>query len=126
MIVKKDKIITDIYYKPTDTQNYVPLKSTHPRHTLQNIPHNLARRLCIILDETTTLSEGLEKLKAVLLHLGYLKQTIETAMWHKKGQTNSKRNIKKTDSKENINMPALNQCIFQTKCIFRKKQVQKF
>ncbi len=35
MIVKDDKIITDIYYKPTDTQNYVPFKSAHPKHTLK-------------------------------------------------------------------------------------------
>ena len=51
MTAKNDKIITDIYFKPTDTHNYIPFKSAHPRHTLINIPYNLARRLCTIIDE---------------------------------------------------------------------------
>ena len=76
MIVKNDKIITDIYFKPTDTQNYVPFKSAHPRHTLINISYNLARRLCTIVDENTTLTTRLKELKDTLRHLGYPKTLI--------------------------------------------------
>ena len=80
MIVQNDKIITDIYFKPTDTQNYVPFKSAHPRHTLINIPYNLARRLCTIVDEKTTLTTRLKELKDTLRHLGYPKTLIDNGL----------------------------------------------
>ena len=35
MMVQEKKIITEIYYKPTDTHNNVPFNSTHPKHTLK-------------------------------------------------------------------------------------------
>ncbi len=53
--ISNEKVITDIYYKQTDTQNYATFKSSHPKHTLKNIPYNLARRLCTIIDEKSTL-----------------------------------------------------------------------
>ena len=68
LLILDDKVITDIYYKPTDTQNYVPFKSSHPKHTLKNIPYNLARRLCTIIDESSTLETRLEQLTSTLLH----------------------------------------------------------
>ena len=80
MIVQNDKIITDIYFKPTDTQSYVPFKSAHPRHTLINIPYNLARRLCTIVDEKTTLTTRLKELKDTLRHLGYPKTLIDNGL----------------------------------------------
>ena len=57
LLVAQDKIITDIYLKPTDTRNYVHFKSCHPKHTLLNIQFNLARRLCTIIDEIRTLEK---------------------------------------------------------------------
>ena len=71
LLILNDKVITDVYYKPTDAQNYVPFKSTHPKHTLENIPYNLARRLCTIIDERSTLNKRLEQLTNTLIHLGY-------------------------------------------------------
>ena len=29
-----------IYHKPTDSRNYVPYNSVHPKHVLINIPYN--------------------------------------------------------------------------------------
>ena len=40
-----DKIETDIYYKDTDTKQYLNYHSNHPRHIKNNIPFNLARRI---------------------------------------------------------------------------------
>jgi hypothetical protein len=37
-----DKLSTDIYYKPTDTYQYLHVASCHPRHTKHAIPYNLA------------------------------------------------------------------------------------
>ena len=52
------KVTTDVFYKATDSFNYVNFKSGHPRHTKINIPFNLARRIRTIVsasdkDKTT-------------------------------------------------------------------------
>ena len=71
LLILNDTVITDIYYKPTDTLNYVPFKSSHPKHTLKNIPYSHAKRLCTIIDESSTLDTRLEQLTSTLLYLGY-------------------------------------------------------
>ena len=38
------QIITDIYHKPTDTQQYLHLGSHHPKHCIKSIPYMLSRR----------------------------------------------------------------------------------
>ena len=43
------KVTTDVFYKATDSFNYVNFKSGHPRHTKINIPFNLARRIRTIV-----------------------------------------------------------------------------
>ena len=68
--VESKNIITDIYYKSTVTHNHVPFQSKHPKQTLVNIPYNLARRLCTIVDKRTTLEHRLNQLRDILRHLG--------------------------------------------------------
>ena len=51
ILVKDNKIITDLFQKPTDSQHYVPFISSHPSHTKRNIPFNLARRICTIMEK---------------------------------------------------------------------------
>lgn len=38
VIIAGNSTQTDIYAKNTDTFNYVPFNSCHPRHTIRNIP----------------------------------------------------------------------------------------
>ena len=45
------KLQTIIYYKPTDSKQYLLYKSCHPKHTRNSIPYNLARRLKMIISE---------------------------------------------------------------------------
>ncbi len=45
-----DKIVTDLYQKPTDSQQYVHFKSCHPSHTKGNLSFNLAGRICTIVE----------------------------------------------------------------------------
>ena len=47
VIVIKDntQIITDLFYKKTDSHQYLIFNSCNPSHTLRNIPFNLARRV---------------------------------------------------------------------------------
>ena len=49
--LKEDSIITDIYFKPTDTHSYLNFKSCHPKHTKINIPFCLASRIITIVSE---------------------------------------------------------------------------
>ena len=58
------KIETDIFYKETDSRQYLLFYSCHPRHTKVNIPYNLARRIRTIDD--TTLNNRMEELKCFL------------------------------------------------------------
>ena len=54
ILVKKigKRISTDIFYKNTDTHQYLDFRSCHPSHTKRNIPFCLARRICtIVIDE---------------------------------------------------------------------------
>ena len=45
IIIKDGTTLTDIYSKDTDTFNYLPFNSCHPRHITRNIPFVLARRI---------------------------------------------------------------------------------
>ena len=55
LVIKyEDKIITDIFYKPTNTHQYLHFGSCHSRHTKRDIPYNLARRICTIVSEEET------------------------------------------------------------------------
>ena len=92
--VKGKKIITDIYYKSTDTYNHVPFQSKHPKHTLINIPYNLARRLCTIVDERTTPEQRLNQLRDILRHQDYPEKIIENGT--------KKRNLSPKKRYENL------------------------
>ena len=64
LLIYKDsnRILTDIYYKDTDTHDYLPFKSCHPRHVTTNIPGNLARMICTIVDDPVRRANRLQEL----------------------------------------------------------------
>ena len=74
--VKNDKIITDIYYKPMDTFQFLPFTSCHPKHIKKNVLYNLARRIRTIVDEKNTLDSRLLDLKEKLRRQKYPDQLI--------------------------------------------------
>jgi len=51
VIKKQTHIITDIYYKSTDSRQYLSFKSCHNKHTQINIPYTLAKRICTIVSD---------------------------------------------------------------------------
>ena len=57
---------TDIFYKETDSHNYVPFYSFHPHRTLTNIPYCLARRICTIVSNSELRDVRLKELEAFL------------------------------------------------------------
>ena len=72
-----DKIETDIYYKPTDSKQYLLFNSCYPKHVATNIPYNLARRICTIVDNTETRNIRLAELKTFLKKQNYPKTLFE-------------------------------------------------
>ena len=48
-LYEDNSVETDIYYKPTNTHDYLPYVSAPPDHTKNNIPYNLAKRIIVFV-----------------------------------------------------------------------------
>ncbi|XP_062612905.1 uncharacterized protein LOC134274656 [Saccostrea cucullata] len=72
-----EKLTTDVYYKTTDTHQYLHFGSCHPRHTKRSIPYNLSRRICTIVSDEERRKERLKELKGYLLDQKYPLEIIE-------------------------------------------------
>jgi hypothetical protein len=73
-------IETDIYRKPTDSMNYVPFTSAHPKHVIKNIPYNLAYRISRIVSNTNRKNERFNELQQRLTQLKYPESLIKDAI----------------------------------------------
>ena len=49
--ISNNQISTDIFFKSTDTHQYLNFGSSHPRHVKRSIPYNLAIRIRTIASE---------------------------------------------------------------------------
>ena len=66
-----NSLSTDVFYKATDSHNYVPFYSYHPHKTLTNIPYSLARRICTIVSDNDQRDLRLMELKQFLRRKDY-------------------------------------------------------
>ena len=73
------QIKTDIFYKETDSHDYLPFNSCHPRHTKSNIPHTLSRMICSIVTDPKRRDFRLLELESWLLKAGYPPSLIKAA-----------------------------------------------
>ena len=64
------RIETDIYYKETNTHDYLPYNSHHPEHVKNNIPYTLAKKI-IVFCSSRFLQTRLSELRTSLLKCGY-------------------------------------------------------
>ena len=64
-------IQTDVYYKPTDTHQYLNFHSNHPRHVKRALPYNLARRICTIVSNPNIRNDRLQALSLSLKKCNY-------------------------------------------------------
>ena len=96
-----EKIITDLYDKPTNTHQYLTNESCHPPHVLENIPYSFCYRLVRICSLRPTLLKRLNELKAFLLPRGYdeklLESTIKKSLTLTRAQTLKKVVREKVD-----------------------------
>ena len=64
-MVKKtgSSIDTDIYFKSTDSQQYLIFDSCHPKHIKLSIPYSLTRRLRMIISSDEKVQKRMLELK---------------------------------------------------------------
>jgi hypothetical protein len=90
LVIKEGTTLsTDIYYKPTDTHQYLHFGSCHPHHTKTAIPYNLARRLCTIVSDKTTRDIRLKELRNYLLKQKYPERLVDDGISKAKGYDRS-------------------------------------
>ena len=77
---EKGTIQTDMYYKPTDSHDYLPLESYHQRHVKDNIPYTLARMICTIVSDPIRREFRLQELTGWLKKSDYPDNPINRAL----------------------------------------------
>ena len=70
------EIITNIYHKPTDTQQYLHFNNHHPKNYLKSIPYTVAWRICTIITSKKLRKFHLKELYINLYQRGYPKTLI--------------------------------------------------
>lgn len=79
-ITLKDGFLrTDLYSKPTDAHSYLHSSSSHPRHTVNNIPYSLFIRLRRLCSTPDVFSSRCQELSQQLKYRGYKEKVISEA-----------------------------------------------
>ena len=78
MIKCETSIITDIYFKSTDSKQCLNFNSCHPKTTKTIISFSLARRICTIISDSNILKIRLQELATTLRSRHYPDQVIKT------------------------------------------------
>ena len=75
-----------LFYKETNSNDYLNYFSHHREDTKQNIPHNLAKRIIVFISDEEKMNERLSELKTWLLSCSYPLTIIEKAFFNAKLQ----------------------------------------
>merc|ERR1712030_73169 len=81
------KLVTDLFRKKCDINQYILTSSCHPVQCTENIPFSLALRIIQICSENNTRDERLGELKQLLLDREYREGMIDVAI--NKARSNS-------------------------------------
>ena len=88
---------TDVYYKPTNSHDYLHFDSFHPDHTINNIPYNLAKRIIVFCSDGDTMERRLLELTDLLKQCDYPIETIEKGIHNARLQGPSACKTQKND-----------------------------
>lgn len=75
-----DTLKTKLYRKPTDRQQYLHFKSSHPKHCKTSIPFSQAHRLRRICSDLNDFDRNADNLKAVLTKQSYPAPIVDRAI----------------------------------------------
>ena len=78
--IKENKIVTDLYRKETDRNQYLLTSSCHPVECAENIPFSLALRIVRICSEIETREARFLELKQLLQEREYKTRMIKSAI----------------------------------------------
>ena len=87
-IIKHDdnNIETEIFYKSTNSHHYLHFSSQHPRHILENIPFNLAKKIIVFTTNSQKEKDHLRDLKRHLLNCAFPESVIDKGIYRAKLQ----------------------------------------
>ena len=103
--VKNNKIVTDLYRKPSDRVQYLLPSSCHPNHCHTNIPYSLALRIVRICSEPESRDKRFDELRDMLKSRNYQSGLIASAIDRAKQVPRSealKRVTKKQTAKRQV------------------------
>ena len=94
MLLENGTIELDIYYKITNTHDYVHYDSFHTQHVLDNVPYNLAKRIIVFVSNDDVMEKRLQELKQYLLKCEYPENIIDKGIHNARlqGPANKKSN----------------------------------
>ena len=75
----KNELSTDVYYKDTNTHDYLPYDSAHPESCKKNVPYNLAKRIIIFVTDPEKVEVRLTELRTWLKNNKYPDHIISNA-----------------------------------------------
>ena len=78
VIKQGNKLVTDLFTKPTDTHQPLHRTSCHPSHTKKGIPYSQALRIRRICSEETFFEDRVGDLKNWLLKRGYRENEVDS------------------------------------------------
>ena len=78
--LENGKIVTDLYRKETDRNQYLLTSSCHPAHVTENIPFSLALRIVRICTHPEDREKRFSELKTLLLSREYKAGCIDSAI----------------------------------------------
>ena len=105
--IVNNKIIVDLYKKPTDRCQYLLTSSCHPPHITDNIPFSLAYRIVRICSEEETRDKRLAELKNMLLSRDYKAKLIDNAIARARATPRSKALERVSNLKNDKRRPVL-------------------
>ena len=95
---KGDKLVTDLYVKPTDTHQYLEATSCHPAHCKTSIPYSQALRLNRICSEPKSFDIRCDELEKWLLKRGYCQKMVRKKVLQ--GRKFSREDLLKQEKRE--------------------------
>ena len=95
---------TMVFSKVTDADNYLNFLSCHPRHTKENIPFNLARRVRTLTDDNVRCEKEMDALAQKLANsnfpLGMIRTAIKSAFNHDPKELRLKSNSNESSEED--------------------------
>lgn len=86
LLRENNQLETDVYYKTTNSHDYLNYDSSHPEHIKRNIPYNLAKRIICFVSNHDRMEYRLKELKSFLSKCNYPINVIEKGIFNAKLQ----------------------------------------